>query len=146
MLILDQISLQACTGSSANRTASIPKCSPSGFLCATFLDKRGFIKFDHFDVTLFPHTKPPPALPHLLLQSAWQPPSPSLLCAEPEAAALLGGATQTPPSPGATTLQGALSSHWCGTQGGSRGHKGKSGEGWQCSQSWFPSAPSLLPH
>lgn len=58
-----------------------PNVLPQAF-CAPFLDKRGFIKFDNLDVTLFPHTKPPPVLPPLLLQSAWQVPSPSLLCAE----------------------------------------------------------------
>lgn len=135
MLILDQISLQVCQGgfcrdSSANRTASIPKCSPSGLLCAPFLDKRGFIKFDHLGVTPFPHTKPPPVLPHLLLQSAWQVPSPSLLSAEPEAAARLGEGHTHP-----TMAQGALpvSPLWHpGRQ--QEPHWLQDGEGWQLSQ------------
>lgn len=124
MLILDQISLQVCRGGfcrdlSANRTVSIPKCSSSGLLCVPFLDKRGFIKFDHLGVTPFPHTKPPPVLPHLLLQSAWQVPSPSLLCAEPEAAAGLGRGTQTPPC-----HKEPCPCHRCDSQGGSRSHTG----------------------
>lgn len=45
-----------CTDPSANRTASIPKCSPSGFLCAPSLDKRWFIKLDHLAVTIFPRS------------------------------------------------------------------------------------------